>query len=181
MKKIVVVPHPSLRKVASEIMKIDKTTKDIVKELWNALTSSTVEGVGIAAPQIAVSERVFILRKGKEGYQEYINPEIFWVSEESGTGKTSKGDTFLEGCLSIPNIYGAVIRPLTVEVGFTDLSGKRHRKKLSEPYSRYFQHELDHLDGVLFTDHVMQQKGKLYWLNEAEELEELSMDSLLSP
>ncbi len=179
MKKIVTVPYPTLRQVAKEIGKITKETRQLADELWYALTHSKVEGVGIAAPQIGVSERMFILREGKENYEVYINPTIVLASETLTTGFTRKGDTFLEGCLSIPNIYGVVIRPDSVEVEYMDLKGKKHRRKMKEPFSRYFQHELDHLNGVLFTDHVLAQKGKLYVVNEDDELEEISLQSLM--
>jgi peptide deformylase len=179
MKNIVTVPNPVLRKVSEPVKKIDKEIKDLVNDLWFALTHSKIEGVGIAAPQIGVLKRVFILRQGKTNYQAYINPEIVWTSEEVGTGKTHKGDTFLEGCLSIPSLYGPVIRPDSVELVYTDLNGKEHKKKLSEPVSRYSQHELDHLNGILFTDHILQQKGKLYIVNESDELEEVSIQDLL--
>ncbi|MDQ3099330.1 MAG: peptide deformylase [bacterium] len=179
MKKIVTVPYPTLRKEAKEIKKITKDTKEIAVDLWYALTHSSIEGVGIAAPQIGTSERMFILREGKENYQVYINPTIVWSSEISTTGFTRKGDTFLEGCLSIPNIYGVVIRPDSIEMEYLDLQGKKHRRKYKEPFSRYAQHEIDHLNGVLFTDHVISQKGKLYVVTEEDELEEISLDALM--
>ncbi len=179
MKKIVTVPYPTLRQVGREVNKITKETKSIVNDLWYALSHSKIEGVGIAAPQIGVSERIFILREGKDRFQEYINPVITWSSEVKTTGFTRKGDTFLEGCLSIPNIYGVVIRPDSIEMEYLDLKGKKHRRKYKEPFSRYAQHELDHLNGILFTDHVISQKGKLYIVNEADELEEVSLESLM--
>ncbi len=178
MKNIVVVPHPSLRQVADPVIKVDKEVREIIEDLWYALEHSKIEGVGIAAPQIAASKRIFILREGKKKFRVYINATIVWQSEELGTGKTRKGDTFLEGCLSIPNFYGPVIRPLGVEVEYIDERGKKHRTKLEEPFSRYVQHELDHLNGVLFTDHIIAQKGKLYMVNEKDELEEISLEGL---
>ncbi len=179
MKKIVTVPYPTLRQVAKEVGKITKETKQIAADLWFALEHSKIEGVGIAAPQIGVSERIFILREGKDKYQVYINPTIIWSSESLTTGFTRKGDTFLEGCLSIPNIYGAVIRPDSIELEYMDLQGKKHKRKYKEPFSRYAQHELDHLNGILFTDHVITQKGKLYIVNEDDELEEISLEMLM--
>lgn len=179
MKKIVTVPYPTLRQEAKEIKKITKETKQLAEDLWYALENSKIEGVGIAAPQIGISERMFILREGKEKYQVYINPKITWSSEIKTTGFTRKGDVFLEGCLSIPNIYGVVIRPDSIDLEYFDLQGKRHIKKYKEPFSRYAQHELDHLNGILFTDHVIEQKGKLYEVTEDDELEEISLESLI--
>lgn len=173
--KIVKVPHPSLRKVANEVSYKDRETQKLVKDLWDALIHSPVEGVGIAAPQIGDSKRVFILRHGKRGYRAYINPEIVWESEERGTSKDGKGGAFLEGCLSIPGIYGPVIRSLIVEVSYTMCDGRVVKEKLFEPYSRYFQHELDHLNGVLFIDHVIKQHGRLYEVNEKDELVEMAL------
>lgn len=178
MKSIVVVPYPTLRQVAEPVGKIDREVRETIEDMWYALEHSKIDGVGIAAPQVGVSKRIFLLREGKKKYNVFINPEIVWRSEETGAGKTKKGDTFLEGCLSIPNLYGPVIRPLSIEVEYTDDRGKRFRKKLDEPLSRYVQHEYDHLNGVLFTDHILAQKGKLYLVNEKDELEEISLDAI---
>lgn len=177
--KIVKVPDPVLRKMTEEVSFKDRETQKLVKDLWDALTHSPVEGVGIASPQIGVSKRVFILRKGERGFQAYINPIIIWESEERGAGKDSKGGVFLEGCLSIPAIYGPVIRPLAIQVEYTSKDGKIVREALKEPFSRYFQHELDHLNGVLFIDHVMRQKGKLYEVDENDELVEMELGKAL--
>lgn len=178
MKNIVVVPYPTLRQISSPVEKFDRETREIISDLWYALEHSKIDGVGIAAPQIGVTKRIFILREGKKKYRVFINPEITWHSEEVGTGKTKNGDAFLEGCLSIPNFYGPVIRPLAVEMTYYDERGKQHRSSLVEPFSRYVQHEHDHLNGVLFTDHILNQKGKLYLVNDKDELEEISLDSL---
>jgi peptide deformylase len=178
MKNIVVVPYPTLRQVADPVQKFDRELREIVDDLWYALEHSEIEGVGIAAPQIGITKRVFILREGKKNYKVFVNPEIVWKSDEVGTGKTRKGDPFLEGCLSIPYYYGAVIRPLAVEITYFDERGKPHRARLEEPFSRYVQHEHDHLNGILFTDHVLAQKGKLYLVNDNDELEEVSLGSL---
>jgi len=180
MKKIVTVPYPTLRQIAEPVTKIDKLVHTIIDDLWYALENSQIEGVGIAAPQVGESKRIFILREGKKKYKVFINPEILWESDEKGAGKTRKGDVFLEGCLSIPQMYGPVIRPHEVEIEYLDERGKKHRNKLTEPISRYVQHETDHLNGILFTDHILEQKGKLYMVNESDELEEISLESLIS-
>jgi peptide deformylase len=171
--KITTVPDPILREKAAEVDAKNPKTRDTVAKLWNALENSPIEGVGIAAPQISLSERIFILRDAGNGYQEYLNPKIVWESAEKGTGLDAKGNAFLEGCLSIPGLYGTVIRPLEIEVEYELLSGQKRRERLQEPYARYFQHELDHLNGILFIDHVIQQKGKLYEVNERDELVEI--------
>lgn len=175
--KIVKVPDPILRVVGEEVAYNDSLTQKLIKDLWDALIHSPVEGVGIAAPQIGVAKRVFILRHGERGYRAYLNPRIVWESSEKGPGKDSKGGAFLEGCLSIPGIYGPVIRPLAVEVVYTTSKGQEVQEMLSEPFSRYFQHELDHLNGVLFIDHVMRQQGKLYEVNERDELIEIEVSA----
>jgi len=176
MKKIVTVPDPVLRKEAMVVERIGKSTRELVDELWHALTHSQIEGVGIAAPQIGELQRVFILRDGKDKFQEFINPEIVWYSSNLTAGKTRKGDVFLEGCLSIPNIYGPVVRPDEIEIEYYDLKGKKHKKRFKEPFSRYSQHEYDHLNGVLFTDHILRQKGKLYEVDDKDELIEISLE-----
>jgi peptide deformylase len=106
------------------------------------------DGVGIAAPQIGVSRRVVIVqrldREPAEPYVPYLNPTIEWMSAET--------DLAWEGCLSIPAGFGQVVRPLEIELTYDRADGTRARERVSGFTARIFQHEIDHLDGVLFID-----------------------------
>lgn len=129
-------------------------------------TMRGADGVGLAAPQVGRGERLFVvdltpmLGRGSESADDYppqpmvfVNPEITWESEEE-TG-------FEEGCLSIPDVREVVYRPERVRMTWTDLDGAAHDDTLAGLLARVAQHELDHLDGVLFTDHLSAFKRKM--------------------
>ena len=173
MYKIVITPDPVLVKRASEIKSFDRKLKKIVSEMTKTL-NATVDpiGVGLAAPQVGLSIRLFLTKPTENGpITPFINPVIL-ASTEPTTFKKSK-KKLLEGCLSIPNIWGNVTRKKTVTVQYQDEHGKKHEKTFSGFMATILQHEIDHLDGVLFTTHVMKQGEKLYrsYKNEKDEEE----------
>ncbi len=111
-------------------------------------------GVGLAAIQVGVPRRVITADTAKKDEpkqpQVFINPEIVWSSEEK--------NTYEEGCLSIPEYYEEVERPAQVKVRFTDLDGKAHEVEANGLLATVLQHEIDHLNGVLFIDHISKLK-----------------------
>lgn len=111
------------------------------------------EGVGLAATQIGRDERFFIA-KSDEDFIICFNPKI--------TSTSPKTKTYFEGCLSIPNYYGETERSIAAAVEYMDENGKTIKKKLRGLDAWIFQHEVDHLDGTLFMDHVLEQKGKIF-------------------
>ncbi len=123
---------------------------DALKMLVDAMFDTLVEadGVGLAAPQVGVSERFFIvdLRRGEDSRYVFINPEILETSIEECP--------YEEGCLSIPGLYHEVIRPQRVKVQAQDLSGKHFTIEADGMLARVIQHENDHLNGILFVDHL---------------------------
>ena len=128
---------------------VPKVTPNIIKLLDNMRdTMYYAEGVGLAAPQIGISKRVIVVDAG-EGLIELINPEII---ESSGE------DTDLEGCLSVPGVNEKVCRAFHVKAKGLDRNGKEIIVEASDLLARALQHEVDHLDGVLFIDRV--SKGK---------------------
>lgn len=140
--KPVKIITPELLKLASEMIKLTKTFQD-------------PEGVGLATTQIGREERFFVGRVGKDG--EFIacfNPQVLSVSK--------KTKVFFEGCLSIPNYWGEAERPISILAEYMDKQGQRVKKRLTGSAAWIFQHEVDHLDGKLFMDHVVSQKGKVY-------------------
>lgn len=104
----------------------------------------SAKGIGLAAPQVNQSIRLMIVATGKEKYRVYINPEIIEKSQTTKVGE--------EGCLSIPNVYGNVERAKKIKVKYQDLNGQWHTDKASGLEAVVIQHEVDHLDGVLFID-----------------------------
>ncbi len=158
MKKILHVAelgNPLLRTKAKPVKDVfDPEIRDLIESM--ILTMEEYKGVGIAAPQVYEPLQIFVMRsrpvKGKK--QELmptaiINPKIVKKSK-----KTEKG---WEGCLSIPGLRAEVVRPTEIEVEYTDQKGKKVYKKFKNFLARVFQHEYDHLQGVVYLDRV---KGK---------------------
>lgn len=138
--KIVVAGDPVLRKIAAPVERIDKKLVRFLKDM--AETMYAADGVGLAAPQVGVSKRVVVIDIG-DGIYELINPEI--VKKE---GSVIGG----EGCLSVPDYEGEVERAEYVECEFTDRKGQRMLLQANGLLAVAVQHELDHLDGILFID-----------------------------
>jgi peptide deformylase len=145
--------HPVLRRVAEPVDEIDASVRELVEDLF--ATSREANGAGIAAPQIHVSRRVFILSiRPSPRYPNapemeptaVINPEILWASDER--------EKDWEGCLSIPGIRGRVPRPTTIRVRYLGLDGERVEREFSGFAARVFLHENDHLEGLTWLDHV---------------------------
>lgn len=137
------IGDPILRKRAKKVNNFDNIIKELTEEMFS--TMYLYEGVGLAAPQIGVSLRLFIMDSREEnGKKVVINPEIIEFLGEEVSEE--------EGCLSIPEIFEDVVRPEGVKVKYQDLEGKLIEEELHGYQARIFQHENDHLDGILFTD-----------------------------
>lgn len=139
---IVKDPDPVLREVAKEVTKFNSNLKKLLKDM--AETMYDAEGVGLAAPQIGISKRVIVVDVGDEnGLVEMVNPVILErEGEQIGP----------EGCLSIPNLNGEVLRADRIVVQGQNSDGETFQLEATGFFARAFQHEIDHLNGVLFTD-----------------------------
>jgi len=141
--KVRIIGDPVLRKKASKIEKIDDDFRGLLDIMTNIMYKE--DGVGLAAPQIGISRRFFIMDDGKN-LRKVINPKIIeFLGEEV---------VFEEGCLSIPGIFINVKRPEGVRVKYTNENGDEIEEELHEYTARIFQHEYDHLEGILFIDKV---------------------------
>jgi len=164
--KILVSPHPTLRKVAQEIKQYDKKLERLIKDMTITLKSAKdPEGVGLAAPQVGVSRRLLLLNLNNN-IEAIINPQVIKQSEALlSSVYTKKKDRWLEGCLSLPGLWGFVDRPYAVDVAYFTpkngvlVSNTRHFEGVE---SSYILHEIDHLDGVLFTDRILEQDGTIF-------------------
>ena len=132
---------PVLKKFSEPVKKIDKRIKKLLDDM--AETMYATEGIGIAAPQVGVSLRMVVVDVG-EGLIELINPTIIKRSDEIQEG--------FEGCLSLPNRWGITERPMTVTVRAQDRNGKLFEMTGTGLLAKAFCHELDHLDGILYSD-----------------------------
>jgi len=153
LRQIVTVPDPVLKRKAHAVNKFDKNLLTLLDDMVETMREAP--GVGLAAPQIGLSERIIVIEYfEKEETEEIedapkkvwamINPEIAKVSEETLMG--------VEGCLSIPGIVGEVERHAEVQVKGLNKHGKPMKVKARGWLARIFQHEIDHLNGVLFTE-----------------------------
>ncbi len=169
MKQIVLTPNPVLSQITQPVTHLNKEIKDILQEMKEALLAACdPKGVGLAAPQIGYSLQIFAIKPTvKSPVTFFINPEI--VSENQELGKEIKQKTPLEGCLSIPNTWGVVKRKQAITIQYLNIHGKKTIKTFSGFPAIIVQHEMDHLQGILFTARVLEQQGKLYEITEDEE------------
>ena len=134
---------PVLRQVATPVREITAEIKRIIADMTETMWHQV--GIGLAAPQVGLSYRILVMDDGKGGAQTLINPEI---ESRSGTIREE------EGCLSVPGVFGVVERSKTITVRAMDADGKPVSMEATGLKARIVQHELDHLDGVLFIDRL---------------------------
>lgn len=142
--------QPVLKKEAEPVDWTDSELPAFIESMWETMYHAG--GIGLAAPQVGQSKRIFIvdtvqmLEEGEEGglKEVFINPEILSFSEDTGS--------YEEGCLSIPEVTGDVIRPNSVRVRYQGMDGTKKQLTLGDMEARVFQHEFDHIEGVLFID-----------------------------
>ena len=152
LREIILLPDKRLRLVSEPVKTVDAELRALVDDMFETMYEAP--GVGLAAIQVGVARRVITADTAKKDEpkqpQVLINPEIVWSSEEK--------NTYEEGCLSIPEYYEEVERPAQVKVRFTDLDGKAHEVEANGLLATVLQHEIDHLNGVLFIDHISKLK-----------------------
>jgi peptide deformylase len=143
VKPILKYPHQALRQKAKRVPAIDKSIRKLVADMTDTLHEA--KGAGLAAPQIGVSLRVIVLHLQDEEPFAVINPEIV---RRSGAREVT------EGCLSIPGYQGKLMRSVTVTVKGLDIKGLPKRLKATELLAQALEHEIDHLNGVLYIDRL---------------------------
>ena len=154
VREILIWPDPILKKKASPVAKVDDSTRALVKDMFETMYAA--DGVGLAAPQIGVSQRVIVLdttpRQPESRPLAMINPEIVAMDGET---------TYTEGCLSIPGEAEDVDRAARITVRFLDPDGAEQTLECDGLLAIAVQHENDHLDGIVFVDHVSTLKREL--------------------
>ena len=173
MLEILKAPNPVLSDKAKAVIKIDKSILKLLEEMTESLeAASDPIGVGLAAPQVGKSLKIFIAKPNfKSKIFIFINPTII-KSLKRGQKDESKAKK-LEGCLSLPNIWGEVRRYEQVYLEYQDIEGKIVKKKFTGFMATIIQHEMDHLDGILFPKRVLEQKGVLYKSEKDEKGEDI--------
>ena len=154
---ILEVPDPGLRAVAASVAEVDDSTRATLADMFETMYAA--RGIGLAATQVGIEKRLVVIdlqepeEEGGEPVRNpvaFVNPELLWVSDEMAV--------YNEGCLSIPEQYAEVERPARCRVKWLDGDGKAHEEEMDGLMATCIQHEIDHLNGVLFTDHISKLK-----------------------
>ena len=155
IKPLIILPDPVLRQVSKPIERVDTDLKRLADDMLETMYDAP--GIGLAAIQIGVPRRMLVIDISREGEEKqpqvFINPEIIKSSDERSV--------YEEGCLSIPDYYAEVERPATVTVKYLDRDGKEQTTEADGLLATCLQHEIDHLNGVLFIDHISRLKREM--------------------
>lgn len=152
IKPLIILPDPVLRKISTPIERVDANLQKLADDMLETMYQAP--GIGLAAIQVGEPLRLLVIDvAGKDepkAPQVFINPEILWKSDEP--------NVYEEGCLSIPDYYAEVERPKRIRVSYLDRDGKKQECEADGLLATCLQHEIDHLDGVLFIDHISKLK-----------------------
>jgi peptide deformylase len=152
VRDILILPDKRLRKVSEPVKTIDADLRKLVDDMFETMYDAP--GIGLAAIQVGTPKRVVTMDLAKKDDprdpQVFVNPEIVWSSQDKAT--------YEEGCLSIPEYYDDVERPAQVKVKYLDLDGVAHEIEANGLLATCLQHEIDHLNGVLFIDYLSKLK-----------------------
>ena len=152
---ILTAPDPALKKISAPVKQVDASIRKLMDDMLETMYHAP--GIGLAAPQVGVLKRVIVLDLAREGEEpqplRIANPEIVWVSDDDAT--------YNEGCLSVPEHYADVVRPGACRVKYLDHDNKQQEIAAEGLLATCLQHEIDHLDGVLFIDHLTALKRNM--------------------
>jgi peptide deformylase len=152
IRKIVTVPDPILKQVSEPVETVDDALRALMDDMLETMYDAP--GIGLAAIQVGVPKRVLVMDIAGEGEEPapryFVNPEILWESETLSS--------YQEGCLSVPESFGDVDRPAEVKVRYLDYNGEAQEIHATGLLATCIQHEMDHLNGVLFIDHLSRMK-----------------------
>jgi len=156
LRPILIHPNPKLKKVCEPVLEIDDALIELSDDMLETMYHAP--GIGLAAPQIGVLNRIIVMDCEKDDAANrkpivMINPEIVFSSDEEST--------YEEGCLSIPEQFAEITRPTSVQVRWLDTNGTEHEQEFHGLWSTCVQHEIDHLDGKLFIDYLGTIKRQL--------------------
>ena len=149
LRKVITVPNEVLRRKAHKVTNFDKNLRTLIDDMVETLRDAP--GVGLAAPQIGILEQVVVIEFGDEEDEE-VPKKLYTIVNPKITRMSSEKEMDVEGCLSIPGVIGDVERSISIVVKGQNREGQKVRLKLKGWIARIFQHEIDHLTGVLFTD-----------------------------
>jgi peptide deformylase len=152
LREILVVPDPVLKQVSAPVAAVDDDLRALMDDMLETMYAAP--GIGLAAIQVGVAKRVIVMDIARQDEPKapryFVNPEILWASEETLP--------YEEGCLSVPEIYDEVERPAQVKLRYLNYQGEMVEEDAEGLFAVCIQHEMDHLDGVLFIDHLSRLK-----------------------
>jgi peptide deformylase len=155
VRPILTAPDPRLQAVSLDVETVNGEIRALVDDMAESMYAA--DGIGLAAVQIGVPKRVIVIdldqKEGKKNPRAFINPKIIWASEEKAV--------FEEGCLSVPEIWDDVERPARIKCEYLDRDGKKQMLEAEGMLATCLQHEMDHLNGVLFIDHLSRLKRSM--------------------
>ncbi len=152
IRKILTAPDPRLRKISEPVEKVDDELRRLMDDMLETMYDAP--GIGLAAIQVGVAKRVIVMdlaEKDQEPEPRYfVNPEILNPDE--------KTTPYEEGCLSVPDFYEEVDRPISCRIKYLDYDGNPQEEEATGLFAVCIQHEMDHLEGILFVDHISRLK-----------------------
>ena len=155
IRKILTEPDPFLRQKSKSVEKVDDNVRQLMDDMLDTMYNA--QGIGLAAIQIGVPKRIIVIdiskEKGKKDPQYFVNPEIIWTSRDDAT--------YEEGCLSVPGQFAEIDRPDKCKVKYLDYNGNLKELKAEGLFATCIQHEIDHLEGILFIDYLSKLKKSL--------------------
>ena len=166
-KQILTIPDPLLRKVSEPVTSVNTEVKNLLDDMLETMYAAP--GIGLAAVQVGVLKRIIVIDLSKDGEKKdplfIINPQITYKSDEL--------ISYEEGCLSIPNQFAEVKRPSSCKVNYLDYDGKKREINADGLLATCIQHEVDHLNGVLFIDHLSKLKKDLILKKTKKQIKEI--------
>ncbi|MBM3633163.1 MAG: peptide deformylase [Alphaproteobacteria bacterium] len=154
---VLTAPNPRLNIKATPVDVVDDDVRCLMDDMVETMYAN--DGMGLAAPQVGVSKRIIVLdinasyEDREPNVMKLVNPEVVWTSSE-----TCPQD---EACISVPNVYASVVRPTRAKIRYVDENNVSHEIDTDGLFARCIQHEIDHLDGILYIDHLSRLKKEI--------------------
>ena len=167
-KQIITIPNPLLRKISEPVTSVNNEVKKLMDDMLETMYAAP--GIGLAAVQVGVLKRIIVIDLSKEGEKKtplfIVNPQITFKSDDL--------ISYEEGCLSIPNQFAEIKRPSSCKVNFLDYNGKKKEINADGLLATCIQHEVDHLNGILFIDHLSKLKKDLILKKTKKQIKEIN-------
>ena len=167
-KEIITIPNPLLRKISEPVTSVNNEEKKLMDDMLETMYAAP--GIGLAAVQVGVLKRIIVIDLSKDGEKKaplfIVNPQITFKSDDL--------ISYEEGCLSIPNQFAEIKRPSSCKVNFLDYNGKKKEISADGLLATCIQHEVDHLNGILFIDHLSKLKKDLILKKTKKQIKEIN-------